>query len=128
MARRKTDAPRILFLSFEPSLRHVVSEFLKLEDYVVTHTHTARAALSIVRHASGAFVVLADNYQVSAEARSFARTLFAQPELHGRVRLIGIGPKYAKGLIDLDVYIAMPFTLETLLDPIAQACAELGAL
>jgi DNA-binding NtrC family response regulator len=125
MAERNSRQPRILILSFEESILSLLREVLVLEGYSVTAAYTAQKSLNIIDRDSGRFVVLMDNYQVSEQARTFAKTVFARPKLHTRVRVVGLAVQRWEQLIDLDVYIKMPFTVDDLLDPIAQACAEL---
>lgn len=130
MEQRNGRSPRILFLSFEPSILRMVSETLSPEGYDVTITHTAEETLAIIERDRGGFIVLTDNYQVNPEAVSLTKTVFARPDLHARVRVIGLAARVNANLIPLDVFVAMPFNVEELLSPIERACAELrgGAL
>jgi hypothetical protein len=68
-----------------------------------------------------------DSFHASPAACALAAEIFATPELHRRVRVIGVAPFPDKDLIPLDAFIGMPFWGDELLDPIAAACAELRA-
>jgi DNA-binding NtrC family response regulator len=119
----------LLFLSFEKSLRDMLREVLQAEGYTVKVTHSAKDTLKIVERTSGQYVVVMDNYRESGEARTFAKTVFARPELHARVRVVAVGLAVQRWeqLADLDAYVKMPFAVAELLDPIARLCAELEA-
>jgi CheY-like chemotaxis protein len=119
--------PRVMVLWFEPSILRFVHEILTLEGYAVSATQSAQRALDRLARGARRYVVLMDNFQVNDEARKLATDIFATPELHQRVRVIGLAAFSHQGLIPLDAFIAMPFSVEGLVEPIAAACADLRA-
>lgn len=125
MVQRDGRKPRILLLCFEPSLHHMFKEILNLEGYATTDVRTAAEALGICEREGERFLVLMDNYHVNEQAITFAKTVFAQPELHARVKVVGISAYRWEDQVDLDAYVSLPFTVDTLLDPINRLGAEL---
>ncbi|HEV2238650.1 MAG TPA: hypothetical protein VGR57_18475 [Ktedonobacterales bacterium] len=119
--------PRIMLLWFEPSILGLLHDVLRLEGYPITATQSARRAINRIVHTTHPYVVLMDNFHLGHEARALAAKVFATPELHERVRVIGLNAQRSPQLIALDAFIGMPFTVEGLLDPIAAACADLRA-
>ncbi len=61
-----------------------------------------------------------------AEAQSFAKTVFAWPGLHRRVKVVGLAA-FRHEHIRLDSYIKLPFTVNSLLNTIERVSAELVA-
>lgn len=70
-------------------------------------------------------MVLMDNYHVNDEAVIFAKTVFAQPELPARVKVVGLAAFRPEKLVDLDASVRLPFTVDQLLDLIARLGDEL---
>lgn len=106
--------PEIVILSFEESLLGIFVEVLTLEGYPTSVVHTAAQALDACRR-SGRCVVMMDNYHVSKEALNFARMLFAERGLHARAKVLGAAAMRHENLVDLDGYLALPFTIDQLL-------------
>jgi hypothetical protein len=119
--------PRIMLLWLEPSILAFVHEILTLESYRISATRSARRALDRIQRSSRPYIVLMDNFHHNPEACALASEVFATPELHQRVRVVGVAVQYNAHLIALDAFIAMPFSVDGLLDPIAVACADLRA-
>jgi CheY-like chemotaxis protein len=119
--------PRIMLVWFDPAILAMLHEVLTLEGYRITATQSARRALDRIQRSSHPYVVLMDNFHLRDEICAFAAEVFATPELHQRVRVIGVAIQYDAHLIALDAFIAMPFSVDGLLDPIAAACADLRA-
>ena len=119
--------PRIMLLWLEPTIMAMLDEVLRLEGYRITATQSARRALDRIQRTTRPYVVLMDNFYHSPEMRAFAAEVFATPELHQRVRIIGLAVQYDAHQIALDAFIAMPFSVDELLDSIAAACADLRA-
>ena len=80
----------ILFLWFDPSLHRFIPEILARDDIPVTSVRAASDAFELLARDHRRYIVLMDNYHVSEDAYAFARTLFARPDLHRPVRLIGL--------------------------------------
>jgi hypothetical protein len=70
-----------------------------------------------------------DNYQVNWQAREFSTALFARPESHARARLVGVAALVNRhaGQVELDDFLALPFTVDQMLDGVARACAAVLA-
>jgi CheY-like chemotaxis protein len=121
-------SPRIMLLWFEPSLLAMLHEVLTLEGYRITVTQSARRALDRLQRRSHPYVVLMDNFQVSDEARTLAQTVFATPELHERVRIVGLAAWVNQhALRELDDFLALPFTFDRMIEVVERACADLRA-
>ncbi len=120
--------PIIIVQSFEPSLLSIMRETLELEGYSCRATHTAGETLALVNGDEGTYIVLMDNMHVSQEAQLFARLVFALPDLHRRVKVVGLMARFHQERFKLDCFIALPFRVAQLLDPIERLCAELEAV
>jgi hypothetical protein len=83
------------------------------------------AAVARLKHDIHPAIILTDNYQVSDEARAFAHTLFARPDLHQRVKLVGIAVQRWEELAPLDEYLRMPFPARDLFELMDRLCATL---
>jgi hypothetical protein len=81
----------------------------------------------MLEHVQGKFIVLMDNFHVNSEAQTLAKTVFAWPGLHKRVRVVGLAVSRWEQLIRLDVFIPLPIIVAQLLNPVERACAELEA-
>jgi CheY-like chemotaxis protein len=117
--------PIILVLSFDPSIRKLLTEVLTLDGFTVTTAYTAAETLERLEHDAHPAIVLMDNYQVSEQARAFAHTLFARPDLHQRVKLVGLAVQRWEELAPLDEYLRMPFSARDLFELIDRLCATL---
>lgn len=121
------ERPTILLLWFEQILYRFFTEILALEGYPTIGVRTAEEALSFCEHDGYRCVVLIDNYHANDQATTFAKTVFAWPELHARVKVVGLAAWRWEDLVDLDAYIRLPFTVEEFYDPIERLGAELQA-
>jgi hypothetical protein len=118
--------PEIIMLWFDPSLHRFIPEILALEDIPVTSVRAASDAFDLLERDHRRYIVLMDNYEVSQEACDFARTLFACPDLHRRVRLIGLAAWRHDESSPLDEYLELPFSFEGLIDVLERAHASLA--
>lgn len=119
------DRPSILMLEYEKSIGTFLREILESEGYEVSVTHRASDALAIVEHSRGPYIVLMDNFQVNQGAQILAKTVFAWPGLHRRVRIIGIAIEDAEHVLRLDAFLPLPFHGVDVLTTIDRLCAEL---
>lgn len=120
------EKPTIVILLFENSLGKMFVEILTLEGYPTEVVRSAEEALSECERAQTC-VVLIDNYHLSQEAQTFSKSLFSRPDLHARVKLVGINMMRCEYLVDLDAFIKMPFKVDEFIEPIARLCTELQA-
>jgi DNA-binding NtrC family response regulator len=124
-APRSDGSPRILLLWEDEGICQVVHYAFTLEGYRISATQSARRALDRIARSSRPYVVVMDNFLGNDEARTFAAKIAAAPELHQRVRVVGVGIEPAPHLIALDAFIELPFSVDQLLDPIAAVCTDL---
>lgn len=117
----------IVLLWFEQSLYRFFTEILALEGYPTIGVRTAEEALSLCERDGYRCVVLIDNYHVNDQATTFAKTVFARPDLHARVKIVGLAAARWEDLVELDAYIRLPFTVEVFYGPIERLGAELQA-
>jgi hypothetical protein len=127
MDQNSGERPTVLLLWFEQSLYRFFTEILALEGYPTIGVRTAEEALNICERDGYRCVVLIDNYHVNGQATIFAKTVFARPELHARVKVVGLAAWRWEDLLDLDAYIRLPFTVEEFYGPIERLDAELQA-
>lgn len=127
MDQRIGTRPKILLLWFESSLYHFFTEILSMEGFASSGVRSAAEALSVCEREGERCVVLIDNYHVNEQAVIFAKTVFAQPELHARVKVVGLAAFRWENLVDLDAYVSLPFTAEEFYGTIERLGAELHA-
>ena len=110
---------RIVVLWFDPDIEQMLREVLELEGYAVVATRDAGEAVRALDEEEGDGLLLADNVLMNPAAREALARLAVTPALRGRVRVIGIGSRdtlrMSKGQVDMDGYVAMPFTVAALL-------------
>lgn len=127
MDQHSDGQPQIILLWFEDSLYRMFTDILALEGYCFVSARTAAEALEMCEAEGEQWIVLMDNFQVSRQAVMFAETVFAQPELHARVKIVGVAVPLVQHLIQHDKFIALPFNLESFLTPIEELFGELRA-
>jgi CheY-like chemotaxis protein len=102
----------------------MVQQVLELEGFRVIVVHTAQEALAQNDQHGERYLVLMDNYHNNPHAQYLATTIFATPDLHARVKIVGFAVSHWAGLIPLDEYLPIPFTIDALLESINRLCTS----
>lgn len=124
--------PGILGLWTAPEIGKMVEEICTLEGYKVQRVRTADEAIRILEGDERSYIIAMDNVHVSAEAQQLLQLVRARPNVRARVGIVVMMAHHYNEWFEscarggtLDAFLAMPFTLDQLMQVLDRLSAEL---